>query len=55
MFNRILILTLTLTQLTACMVTPDIKISETLHFDSPAPSQEPVSYADLMCCYDCTV
>jgi hypothetical protein len=55
MFTKYLVLLLTLTQLTACVAVPEINITETLHFDSPAPSQEPVSYADLMCCYDCTV
>lgn len=55
MLLRILLLTSVLSSLTACMATPRINIRETLKFDQPAPSQEPVSYADLMCCYDCTV
>ncbi len=55
MLHKTLILIAALTQLSGCIAVPEITISETLHFDSPMPSQEPVSYADLMCCYDCTV
>lgn len=55
MFNRILGITLCLTLLSGCVMIPDMTMSETLQFDAVPPSQQPVGFADLLCCFDCTV
>lgn len=36
-----------------CIATPRIDIPEKLTFDYELPSQTPMSYDDLLCCYDC--
>lgn len=51
--NRTLILIAILSGLSGCVVSPRIEISETLNFDAPMPDQTPLSYADLLCCYEC--
>ncbi len=43
-----------LLSLTGCMITPRIEMAETLHFDYVTPNMTPMSYSDLLCCYDCT-
>jgi hypothetical protein len=39
--------------LTACVATPRIQLAERISFNSPMPNQSPMSYNDLLCCYDC--
>ena len=41
--------------LTACVATPRVEIPPTLSFNYVIPDQSPMSYADIMCCYDCRV
>lgn len=55
MLVRTFVLFVALTQLSACVVIPKIKMAESYNFDFEAPSQAPVGYADLLCCFDCTV
>lgn len=43
-----------LISLSACVMVPEIKMTETLEFNYGAPSQQPIGYADLLCCFDCT-
>lgn len=52
---RTLALLIALSQLTACVRVYDFSSVETLEFNYAAPSQAPVGYADLLCCFDCTV
>ena len=49
MIARLCILCAALTALSGCVLTPRIELSESLYFDSPMPSQAPVSYGDVMC------
>lgn len=42
-----------LLSLTGCIATPRIELAETLNFDYELPNQQPMSYNDLLCCYDC--
>lgn len=39
--------------LTGCIATPRIEFAETLHFDYVQQDVSPMSYNDLLCCYDC--
>lgn len=39
--------------LTGCMVTPKFEMSETINFDYVRQDVTPMSYNDLLCCYDC--
>jgi len=39
--------------LTSCIATPRIDIPDTLTFDYELPNQTPMSYNDLLCCYEC--
>ena len=43
-----------LSQLSACIATPRFEISERIDFNAMQPDQKPMSYSDLLCCYDCT-
>lgn len=52
---RTLLMIAALTQLTACYPVFDMRTPEKLTFDAVPPSQAPMTYADLMCCFDCTV
>ncbi len=42
-----------LAQLSACIATPNPDIVDRINFNAPAPDETPMSYADLLCCYDC--
>ena len=42
-----------LVSLTGCIATPRIELAETLSFDNEMPDQRPMSYNDLLCCYEC--
>lgn len=44
-----------LISLTGCIATPRIELTETINFDYVVPDVAPMSYADLLCCYDCVV
>ena len=55
MFTRTALLFAVLTQTAACVPIFDFKTPEKLTFDAPAPPLVQTHYADLMCCYDCTV
>ena len=52
MFLRIALILALLLPLSGCIITPRIDISEQLDFDY-VPQQPPMSYSDLLCCYDC--
>ena len=39
----------------ACVATPRIEIPNKMSFNHYIPSQAPMSYADILCCYDCHV
>jgi hypothetical protein len=39
--------------LSGCIATPRIEIVEKIDFNYVAPDQKPMSYNDLLCCYDC--
>jgi len=54
MFIRIIAISIILTQ-TACVPVFDFSTNEKLTFNFAPPSQQPMGYADLMCCYDCVV
>lgn len=41
--------------LSACIATPRLELAEHYTFDSMHIVQEPMSYNDILCCYDCTV
>lgn len=55
MFIRTAFLIACLSQLSACVIVPEVHFNETLDFSYAAPAQTPVNFADTMCCYDCTV
>jgi hypothetical protein len=44
---------LALISLSGCIAIPRIDIPETLTFDYELPSQQPMNYSDLLCCYEC--
>jgi hypothetical protein len=48
-----LVLIAILCQLSGCVLTPRIEIPQRLSFDQPLPDQAPMSYNDLLCCYEC--
>ncbi len=39
--------------LSGCVAIPRIEIPDALTFDYEMPSQQPMSYSDLLCCYEC--
>jgi hypothetical protein len=39
--------------LTGCIAVPRIDIPETLTFDYQIENVQPLSYTDLLCCYEC--
>lgn len=43
-----------LVQVSACVATPRIELSESLYFDYVAPNQSPMNYGDLLCCEQCS-
>lgn len=55
MFPRMIIALIAALALTGCVATPRIEIPNTLSFNYQIPSQAPVSYNDMLCCYDCQV
>lgn len=55
MLARNLCLIAALCLVTACVPRmPKINMPEHYSFDQPMPSQAPMSYNDLLCCYECT-
>lgn len=55
MVIRACILIAILGQLSACIVTPRFEMAQTINFDYVPPvAPIPLSYSDLLCCYDCT-
>lgn len=55
MTKKIIIALTSAILLTACVATPRIDIPNTLSFNYQPPSQAPMSYNDILCCYDCQV
>ena len=55
MLTRLCVFALILTHLSACVAVPQDVFTETMDFSYAAPSQAPMSYDDLLCCYQCTV
>ncbi len=53
MFTRIITLLAMLGTLSACIATPRIELVENIEFNFTQPDQTPMSYGDLLCCYDC--
>lgn len=43
-----------LLQVSACVVSPRIELSESLYFDYSIPNQTPMNYGDLLCCEQCS-
>lgn len=43
-----------LAQLTGCVVTPRIHLSDNITFDALQPEQKPLSYNDTLCCWRCS-
>lgn len=41
--------------LSACIATPRLEMVDNYTFDYVHVVQEPMSYNDILCCYDCTV
>lgn len=39
--------------ISGCVAVPRVEIQETLSFDYEMPDQTPMSYNDLLCCYQC--
>jgi hypothetical protein len=39
--------------LTGCIAVPRIEMAETLDFDYQIQNVQPLSYTDLLCCYEC--
>ncbi len=52
MLNRVFAL-FAVISLTGCIATPRIEIAERIDFNYASPDMTPMSYADLLCCYDC--
>ena len=55
MLSRLIIATVTALSLSACIATPRLELAEHYTFDHVYIVQEPMSYNDILCCYDCTV
>lgn len=53
MFKKASILLAALFSLSACVVTPRIEIPDNISFNYYVPNQQPMSYSDVLCCYDC--
>jgi hypothetical protein len=53
--TRIILLLAVLTQTAACVPVFDTKAPLVITFDAEPASVAPMNYADIMCCYDCTV
>lgn len=54
MLIRICLCLAVLNQLSACIATPRIEIAQKFDFNYQMPDHRPMSYDDLLCCYDCT-
>ncbi len=54
MIIRTFLLIAILSQLSACIVTPRFEVAQKIEFNHMQPDQRPMSYSDLLCCYDCT-
>ncbi|MFO0388830.1 MAG: hypothetical protein ACK502_03820 [Alphaproteobacteria bacterium] len=55
MISRLIIVAIATISLSGCIATPRLELAETYTFDHVHVVQEPMSYNDIMCCYDCTV
>ncbi len=55
MLIRTLLILTALISTSACVPVFDFSTPEKLTFDHMPPSQAPVTYADMMCCFECTV
>lgn len=55
MLVKINILLIASACLCACVATPRIEIPNKLSFNYQVPNQAPMSYNDILCCYDCQV
>lgn len=53
--TRISLVLSALLMTTACVPVFDTKTPEVITFDAEPLSVAPMNYADIMCCYDCTV
>lgn len=51
---KILALIMVMTQLSACVASPRIEIPERFTFDYVPASVQPMSYADMLCCEQCS-
>jgi hypothetical protein len=51
---RFIILAIAALSLTGCIATPRLQLAENYTFDHIHVVQEPMSYNDILCCYDCT-
>jgi hypothetical protein len=54
MLARITIVTIAALSLTGCIATPRLELADNYTFDHIHVVQEPMSYNDILCCYDCT-
>ncbi len=52
--TRIISLIAIALSLNACIATPRLQLAERYDFDHVYVVQEPMSYNDILCCYDCT-
>lgn len=52
---KILSLVFLAISLSGCIATPRLEMAEHYTFDQIHVVQQPMSYNDIMCCYDCTV
>ena len=55
MFIRLALAAAALLSTSACYPVFDYSTPEKLTFDAMPPSQAPVTYADMMCCFECAV
>lgn len=55
MLTRIAIAAIATLSLSGCIATPRLELAEHYTFDHIHVVQEPMSYKDILCCYDCAV
>lgn len=55
MIARVNILLIASVYLCACVATPRVELPNQFSFNYQIPNQAPMSYNDILCCYDCQV
>lgn len=55
MKTKLGILAIVAFSLSGCIAVPRLEVAETLTFDHIHVVQQPMSFSDIHCCYDCTV